>query len=350
MSVSKSYPLNVLGGVQTDTKPNIVTCLGTTSRGSGGGPVDDGSFKFTIQTDIEVAGNKDFDLRWFTGTFVNDIEVDWGDDNIEVITGGTTNSHSYTEVGTYQISIKPTVEGGEMPVWYMRASTATREQIISIDKPFISWVNAPTSGATSVTGLFSTFKNLTFVCAEVLKNNTQLTTLKDAFKAGSSEPFPMTTPPVDFHKGMVNVTDISNEFLYQRNITGFEDSYNEDLTALELANYAYEYCEEAVSLPAFKTCLLLREIQYFAGYCYKAVIKSDMFGADLSERFDLLTASFNASFAFYRPLTYQGSIQGVAPRIDTAIYPAGSSNSRCFDGIGNEEGLSNWDDIEATWK
>ena len=131
------------------------------------------SFYFTINTEGYRSGNKEFIIPIDSTTYINPINVDWGDGTQELINDVQYPSHTYSQVGTYQIKIS--ADSGCMPFIGYKGD-AIANQYLSCDSAFLtSYRNGAFVKVWSSWEPFAFAKKLTYVPTSMLYQNRNIT-------------------------------------------------------------------------------------------------------------------------------------------------------------------------------
>ena len=129
------------------------------------GGIKDRVFKYTSEVPSD---NFALEVPITNGTYVNPIDIDWGDGTVETLTSGAWPSHTYALAGDYQITIKSGT--GKIPFCCFNANTTgsgnktthpvAGENIKSIDYSFVKWYTGR-NPTTAFSNFFDTCQKIT---------------------------------------------------------------------------------------------------------------------------------------------------------------------------------------------
>lgn len=289
-------------------------------------------------------------MGFASSTFLNPLEVNWGDGNVEIINSGEYYfSHTYATVGTYQISIKA-INGDKMPIWYSSINLDSSQyaysnrQIVSIDTPFLSWNDYLYPNNFDYG--FQNCYNLKSVCEKLFINNPQITSMAGLFQCNSSFKGSLTTLPKDLFAYTPNITDLKY-FAEHQGFTSLPNDLFTPLTEVESVYQAFYNCESLQNIPSLATLKKCTNYSYAFGYCDNAVLNENVFGTDYNNQFIGVTSYIDFSFIFCRS-TYTNSVIGKAPRLDLFNYPVSVFKSGALDCVASS--ITNYNEISSEWK
>ena len=157
--------------------------MGIRCRFSGVGGIKDRGFKYTTEVPED---NYTLEIPFTNGTYINPVDVDWGDGTTETIASGAFPTHTYATAGDYQISLKSGT--GKLPHFYCRgaidnwAHPQAATYIKSIDYCFTKWYTG-TSASTGANYMFSACTQITGPIPRYLfYNNPEITQSQITFK------------------------------------------------------------------------------------------------------------------------------------------------------------------------
>ena len=154
---------------------------------SNSGEVIPTTFKFTVKTDAYTVDNKitTLPIKELNVLYPEDFTVNWGDGNTTLVNASSSPimnpiSHTYSNVGTYQVSLIS--QTGKIPLlsWYNLPNNSDA-QLKSIDTPFPAMYEHDSTLATYAAFICHNCINLYSMPNELFKYNPQLMFFMNAF-------------------------------------------------------------------------------------------------------------------------------------------------------------------------
>lgn len=334
---------------------------------------DKKEFKFSIDTTKVSDGTTSTDTTYILPLIENedftklhdDLSINWGDNTTTLLRytadwTQTNLTHTYPRAGQYQITIS--TKSGYMPRFdgYQYSGTNSNAyKVISIDSPLLK--------LTYSLCLFRYLRNLEKIPHDLFKYNSHITNLTDAFyycirlksipedllkpcrnlttiPEAFSHCTALTSIPKDLFKYNTKlsymgwifaydtaITNIPEDlFKYNINASSFEHTFQNtyirtiptDLFKYNLAvtsfYYTFSGCPYLSTVPdcLFETNIIATNFSYCFSNCYRLTINPNMFGYDLTARFNKLQTAGSISFTgtFLRQYFY-ATDPGTAPEI-----------------------------------
>ncbi len=237
---------------------------------------DNTVMKFTIDTSKGSGGTANrFYLPIIDSVYVNPIYVDWGDGSaIEAIDSGTYPYHQYSSAGVYQIIIDSNGTGKTPQLKFNLTSSSmyntSRNMLISIDTPLLTYYSDASTEVTSFNSLFSGCLNLTSIPKDLFKYNTKVTTCSSLFNGCTS----LKKIPSGIFNSLVNCTDFyscfssctsitsipTNLFRYNTKVTTFGQCFYK-CTFTSIPEDLFKYNTKVTTLSSiFHSCTSLTSI------------------------------------------------------------------------------------------
>ncbi|MBQ9246476.1 hypothetical protein IJ182_09445 [bacterium] len=190
------------------------------------------AFFFSIQTDIHTANNKTFEIPIKNTTYINALNVDWGDGTQETINNIAYPSHTYAQTGTYQIKIS--AESGCMPYFYYKTNIS--QQVISVDSALLTFYNGTTKLTSwgSTYGFGVSFTNLEYIPTSILFLNRDATALPRTFDSSK-----LLKLPKNMFKYNKKITNLQSTF-YATKITEIPEGFFDGLESLTQTSACFE--------------------------------------------------------------------------------------------------------------
>lgn len=387
---------------------------------------DKREFKFSIDTTKVSDGSTSTDTTYilpivYNVEFVNlhdNVSIDWGDNTTTFLSYQSSWSqanltHTYPRAGQYQITLSTT--SGYMPrfsnSWF--STNNNRYKLISLDSPMLK--------LTYGNANFIYAYNLLTICADLFKYNSHITSMQDMFYyCQSLKAIPegllkyckslvtvtemfgycqaLKTLPNELFKYCQKIETFAYTFYYCNNLISLpEDLFKYNINATTFAytfysctqlrtmpahlfdnnkavtNFAYTFysCSYLTTIPdnLFKYNLAAYNFNYTFGNCVRVEINPNLFGEDLTTRFNTLqTTTYPRFMGMFMRSVFYGTNCGTAPElwkitpkntygntlsIDGAYCFGFTTNSSYYtpsrlSSFGNRT-LTNFWDIPITW-
>lgn len=300
----------------------------------------------------------------FYGTSPNEeVYIDWGDESevetiapMTIIDDYTLIQHTYsvfnsaTKIRIWSASTTST-SVGKMPVWSFYRVDQSIMDIISADTPFQVFYEGITP-YPYLEYLFYSCRNLQSVHVDLLKYNTQATSLYVAFYNTSIT----VLPKISYLPLLINV-----EYCFgETKITSIPNNYFDNNINIERMTGVFVSCEFLLTTPKYllryqKKCAQYR---YMFDGCIRLKIDKDIFCDSLTEkntRFATLINNYvGTGIVYFERMFYRSSFLGTeageAPDLWNYYSPMYANESQFFSGAGNSiTSISNYADIPSSW-
>lgn len=325
-------------------------------------------------------------------TYINPIQIDWGDGTTETKTSGTYPTHIYASSGSYRITISNAT--GNIPYLNFGGNATSRATLKSIDFADVKFYRG-TSEITTFYNCFSNCTSLTAIADNYFNKNVNTTDFSYCFRGCSQ----LSSVPETLFAGCTEVTSFAYLFYGCTSLTTVPDFLFADGAKVTSFSYSFYGCQSLQFIPSvifgicplvttfsgcFQGCTSLTSIPNYLfaqntavtsfSSCFRNcsnlasfrnVFVTNLNVTDYSNCFDgctklqLRTGIFsssmgavNASIDFeycFRRTSFNGT-RGTAPDLWNFTFSRTPSTSGCFYGAGNSTtSLSNYADIPTSW-